>query len=76
MQKQHCYIRLSNLNQSHKGKNEMFAYTDCATISFCWSWKNIGNQDYLIITFLNAMNSLSFTFGHLTEENNDIHPHV
>lgn len=54
----------------------MFAYTDCATISFCWSWKNIGNQDYLIITFLNTMNSLSFTFGHLTEENNDIRPHV
>lgn len=54
----------------------MFVYTDYATISFCCSRKNLGNQDYLIITFLNALNSLSFTFRHLAEENNDTHPHV
>lgn len=45
-------------------KNEMLVYTDYATISFCWRRKNLGNQDYLIITFLNALNSLSFTFRH------------
>lgn len=45
-------------------RNEMLVYTDYAAISFCWRRKNLGNQDYLIITFLNALNSLSFTFRH------------
>lgn len=45
-------------------KNKMLVYTDDATISFFWRRKSLGNQDYLIITFLNALNSLSFTFRH------------